>query len=144
MEPVVKQVVVPATLEKAFDRFTSEVDRWWPKETHSVSKDRCRTVIWKGPEGTELHEIDDSGTRHVWGTFTAWEPPTRFAMTWHPGRAPSTAQRIEVTFESADGGTLVTLRHAGFEALGEDAAEIRAEYDAGWVGVLGRLSASLE
>jgi uncharacterized protein YndB with AHSA1/START domain len=53
-------------------------------------------------------------------------------MTWHPGRAASTAQRLEVRFDEHDGGTRVTLVHSGWHALGADAAEVRQGYVAGW------------
>jgi hypothetical protein len=33
--PVRKSVVVGATMKKAFDVFTTDIDRWWPK-THGI------------------------------------------------------------------------------------------------------------
>ncbi len=136
IEPVVKEIRVPTTPQKAFRRFTEEIDSWWPRATHSVSLDKCRTISWEGPEGSDLYEIDEDGNRHVWGVFTAWDPPKRFAMSWHPGHEPEEAQRIEVTFEKRGKETLVTLRHSDFEGLGETAQKTRDMYESGWVGVL--------
>jgi len=136
IEAVVKEIRVPAAPEVAFERFTKEVGSWWPRSTHSVSGDMCREVSWAGPVGASLYEVDEEGTEHVWGTFTAWDPPNRMAMTWHPGRDAETAQHIEITFEAQRGGTLVRLMHGNFEALGEKAEEIRGRYDGGWIHVL--------
>ena len=73
----------------------------------------------------------------MWGTVTRWEPPTAVAFTWHPGQPAERASHVEVTFAAADGQTLVTLEHAGWEVFADPAAA-RAEYDQGWPVVLDR------
>ncbi|HEX9884977.1 MAG TPA: SRPBCC domain-containing protein [Longimicrobiales bacterium] len=143
IEPVVKEVRVPASPEVAFRRFTEGVGGWWPKATHSVSKEKCRAVFWPGPAGSDLYEVDEDGNRHVWGTFSVWEPPSRLALTWHPGRGSETAQTIEITFEPRGEETLVTLRHGGFEALGDTAQAARDDYDQGWSKVLAMYRSAL-
>lgn len=137
IEPVVKEISVPARPEEAFKQFTAGVASWWPRVTHSVSKGKCREVVWEGPAGSMLYEVDEDGERHIWGTFSEFDPPSKFVMSWHPGRNPETAQQIEVTFEARGDETLVTLRQWNFEGLGEDAASIRAQYDGGWLALLG-------
>jgi uncharacterized protein YndB with AHSA1/START domain len=143
IDAVVKEIRVAATPEKALERFTSEINKWWPRATHSVSQDRCRTVSFNGPLGAALQEVDEDGNRHVWGRFTAWKPPTRVAMTWHPGGDPDTAQQIELTFEADGDETLVTLEHGNFEALGDTALQVRARYEIGWSAVLEKYRESL-
>ena len=69
-----------------------------------------------------------------------WEPPTRFVMSWHPGRDEEGAQRLEVTFHAEGDGTRLEIVHSGWEKLGDeeriDAA--LAGYDEGWDMVLVR------
>lgn len=136
IEPVVKTVRVPVGARTAFERFTKEIGRWWPRATHSVGQEDCESVHWDGPEGAELYEVMENGERSVWGTFTEWDPPNAFAMTWHPGRGPEAAQEVRVTFTEENGETVVTLRHSGFEALGDSAPDTRDRYDGGWQSVL--------
>jgi uncharacterized protein YndB with AHSA1/START domain len=93
--------------------------------------------VLEGRIGGRFFERQEDGTEAVWGTVTAWEPPLRLAFTWHPGRAESTAQEVEVRFTPVDGGTRVELEHRGWEKLGERAEEARNEYDSGWDFVLG-------
>jgi hypothetical protein len=74
------------------------------------------------------------GEEHDWGTVTAWEPPARFACTWHPGYDPSEAQDLEVSFVPDGSGTRVELVHTGWERRGAEAAEKFANYGSagGW------------
>lgn len=143
IEPVVKEVTVPADPEAAFARFTEGLDLWWPRGTHSVSEAECASVGMEGREGGAIFEVDRSGTRHVWGTIREWIPPRVVSFTWHPGRAPDTRQTVLVTFEAAEEGTRVRLEHRGWEALGDEARATRDEYDTGWTGVLADYTRSL-
>ena len=34
IEPVIKQIVVETSRERAFQVFTDGIDRWWPREHH--------------------------------------------------------------------------------------------------------------
>jgi hypothetical protein len=45
---------------------------------------------------------------------------------------------VELNFVEMAGGSKVILRHTGWEKLGEKAARVRNEYDAGWEFVLGK------
>jgi hypothetical protein len=69
---------------------------------------------------------------------TAWEPPARFACTWHPGYDPSEGQDLDVTFVADGDGTRVELMHTGWERRGASAAEKFASYDSrgGWELIL--------
>lgn len=134
--PLVKSVLVPWAPERAFTRFTAEMASWWPLRTHSVTGGRSvRCGIEPRVGGVVFEEAAD-GTRHVWGTVTAWEPPGRVAFTWHPARTPDTAQQVEVTFAPEGGGTRLVLTHTGWETLGRDAKKARRAYPLGWTYVL--------
>jgi uncharacterized protein YndB with AHSA1/START domain len=120
----------------AFRRFTRELDRWWPRHTHSVAGERCEEVVFEEGVGGRIYERAGDQTRE-WGRVVEWEPPRRVVFTWHPGREPTTAQEVEVTFETVPTGTRVRLIHSGWETLGRAALETRARYEGGWATVLG-------
>jgi uncharacterized protein YndB with AHSA1/START domain len=144
LEPVVKEVTVAAGPEAAFRRFTDGIGDWWPLATHSVGEEMAEAVSFPKSAGGRIVERTKEGAEHLWGTVTAWEPPDRVVFTWHPGRAPETAQEVEVTFEAVPGGgTRVTVVHGGWERYGDGAAEQRDRYVPGWEMVLGRYVASL-
>jgi uncharacterized protein YndB with AHSA1/START domain len=132
--PVVREVRVVTDPATAFTLFTDRIGDWWPLATHSVFGEHATVAF----EGDRLVERAGNSSA-VWGEVLAWEPPQRFAITWHPGTDP--AQRTEVTVEfHADAGqTLVRLVHTGWERRADD---IRASYAEGWVGVLDRYAAA--
>lgn len=143
IEPVRKDVTVPATPEAAFRRFTEEVGSWWPLETHACKPGEAVDAHVEGRVGGRFYEVTRSGEEHIWGTILEWEPPRRLVYTWHPARDPAVAQKIEATFEAVDGGTRLTLVQTGWELMGDEAMELRDGYDSGWEIVLGRYVASL-
>ncbi len=132
-----KSVTVKATPERAFEVFTAGVATWWPLEQYSIGEEQATTVEIEPRVGGRFYETTAKGDEHDWGTVTGWDPPTRFATTWHPGNDPETAQDLEVTFTPVDGGTRVDLAHTGWERRGEQALEAMKGYDEGWDAVLG-------
>lgn len=142
MAPVVKEITVPADREAAFRRFTEEIDRWWPRATHSVYEEACAEVRFEGREGGRIYERSGDGEESEWGRVTAWDPPTTVSFTWYPGRDASTRQEVAVEFFDDDDGTRVRLVHSGWERLGQVAAETRDGYHTGWDAVLARFTES--
>ena len=136
VEPVRKSVVVARPVAEAFAIFTERMESWWPFAGHSVYDDRARSVVFEPRAGGEVTEVSVAGERTAWGTLLAWEPPTRFVMTWHPGRGAETAQELEVRFHAEGDGTRVELEHRGWEKLLDRAADARGGYDGGWTAVL--------
>lgn len=132
--PVVKAVTVRCSPATAFRRFTEDLAAWWPLATHHLSDDPQSCVL-EGRVGGRLFERDKAGTETVWGVVELWEPPRRLAFTWQVKTAAAQAQRVEVTFAAAAGGTRVELVHSGWEKLGDAAAARRDSYDKGWVRV---------
>jgi uncharacterized protein YndB with AHSA1/START domain len=137
-EPMVKNVVVPLDVPETFDLFTSRIATWWPLGTHSVAKERAVTCRFEAGVGGRIYEVDDRGTERSWGAVRIWEPPERVVFSWHPGRDAATAQEVEVRFSAASGGTAVHLEHRNWESLGDEAREIRRNYDTGWDLTLNR------
>jgi hypothetical protein len=135
--PLVKSVLVNCTPERAFAAFTAEIGTWWPLATHSVGQEKARTCAIEPWQGGRVFETIEGGEEHVWGHIIEWSPPRAFAMTWHPGRQADSAQRVRLVFDAHDEGARITLTHDGWEALGERAQGVRANYDKGWEKVLG-------
>lgn len=138
---VEKQVRIGVSPKRACELFTHSIGSWWPLHTHSVSSSKCaapsRHCAFETREGGALYEIMADGRREDWGRVKVWAPPQHLQFTWHPGLPPGQATLVDVTFEKDDaGGTLLTLRHTGWEARGEKASEARDQYDAGWEPVL--------
>lgn len=137
---VKKEVRVLGTAESAFVRFTEGIGSWWPVETHAVKADEVESVVFEPWVGGRVYERQRDGTEALWGTVTAWDPPRRFAMTWHPGRDVALATRLEVEFDEVEEGTRLRLTHTGWEVLGEEAAKTCREYHRGWDPVLARFA----
>jgi hypothetical protein len=135
-----KEVTVLGTVESAFQRFTEGIGSWWPLATHAVSPDDADTVIFQTWVGGRIYERQKDGAEATWGTVTAWDPPRRFAMTWHPGGDAGSATRLEVQFDEVEEGTRLRLRHTGWEVLGEEATETCRQYHKGWDPVLARFA----
>ncbi len=139
MEPLVKTVRVPLDAAEAYELFTAGIGSWWPLATHSVGQDRARTCAFEGFVGGRLFETLEDGSESVWGIVTEWRPPRRVTFSWHPGRDPETAQEVQVSFApDGDETTVVRLEHRDWHVFGDQAAEMRGNYDGGWDLVLAR------
>lgn len=137
LQPIRKQLVVAGGPARAFRLFTRGIGEWWPRHTRSVRPGESAAVHLEGRAGGRLYEVLGAGEEAVWGSVLVWEPPRRLVFTFHPGRAPETAQEVEITFAAAAAGTLVSLEHRGWERLGADAAQRMAGYMSGWDDVFG-------
>jgi len=139
--PVQKSCTVPLPPERAFDLFTARMGEWWPVETHSISANAAavRALHFEGRVGGRVIEVTADAQEYSWADVLAWNPPTRFVLSWHPATEPLAASRLEVTFRAVEGGTEVVLVHSAWEEFGEDGAALRDRYDTGWDLVLDRL-----
>jgi uncharacterized protein YndB with AHSA1/START domain len=135
LAPIVIALVVPCAPARAFDYFTRDIGRWWPLATHSCGAAEAVDVAFEPRLGGQLVERTRSGSRHVWGDVTAWEPGSRIAFTWHPGREAATAQWVDVRFVEDGEGTRVTLTHGGWDRR-DDGSVVRENYVTGWQLVL--------
>ncbi len=113
---------------------------WWPTETHSAGQHESVQVVFETHQGGRVFERTAEGVESEWGKVLEWEPPTRFVMSWHPGRDAEGAQRLEVTFYPEGDGTRLEIVHSGWEKLGdkERIDDALVGYDEGWDMVLGR------
>ena len=85
----------------------------------------------------QLVEQAVDGRTAVWGTVTRWEPGVAVALTWHPGRSPERAGRLEVAFAADRGGRpwlpWSTRAWDGYD----DPVGARDDYNRGWPRMLG-------
>jgi uncharacterized protein YndB with AHSA1/START domain len=133
-EPVRKSIRVRCTPERAFSVFTTDLARWWPLTTHSLSQARATGCGIDPLVGGQVYEVCDE-ERISWGWVLEWEPPQRFVLAWHPGGTREQAQEVEVRFTAVSDGTKVDLEHRQWEKLGERASAAREGYNAGWESV---------
>ena len=138
LQPLRKTIVVRRTPAESFEVFTARFGAWWPRDRFSLHQADSASCGIEPRAGGEVWEIAADGRREVWGTVIAWEPPHRFCMTWHPGRAPDTAQEVELRFVAVPEGTRVELEHRGWAKLGAEAAASREAYENGWAVVFDR------
>jgi uncharacterized protein YndB with AHSA1/START domain len=144
--PVVisKEIAVGVPVETAFRIFTEEIATWWPLATKSVGEEEAETLVIEPHEGGRVYERVRGGEEHEWGEVFVWKPPHRLAFTWHPGRAPETAQELEIRFTASGDQTIVELDHRGWERLVAAADEIPEHYVSGWDEVLSRFAEATE
>lgn len=134
------EVVVPASPEDAFAIFTDEIGLWWRRDTpYWNDRERGLTIRLEPGVGGRFVEVWDpeTGVGFEVGRVIGWEPGERLVLTWTQlGWAEGVTTEVTVTFEPADGGTLVRLEQTGFERV-PDADQYLTGYDAGWKTVLG-------
>lgn len=123
--PVLRAVHVRRSPEQAFRLFTDRFGSWWPLASHGLYGERAAGVAF---EDGRIVERSLDGEHTVWGEVLAWEPPTRVAFTWHPGRDDGPRTEVEVRFLADDNGTRVELTHAGWERYGDQAEDVRSSY----------------
>jgi hypothetical protein len=141
--PVRKAVVVQATRARAFEVFTTGIDRWWPK-THGIGAAPIRESVIEPFVGGRWYTKHDDGTEVVIGHVRAWEPAARFVVSWEisaewkPDARVALASEVEVRFlAEAAGGTRVELEHRDFERMGAVPGEkMRNSVDGGWPAML--------
>jgi uncharacterized protein YndB with AHSA1/START domain len=133
--PIVKELTVPATPDRAFEIFWSEIGDWWPLDRHSLSGMAGKTARGIDLEpriGGNITEIMHDGTRVLWGEITEWQPGAALAFTWQLRRPATEATRVRITFAPSEAGSKVTLSHSGWDVQGEDGTKNRESYQNGW------------
>ena len=141
IEPVRRSVGVDCSVEQAWETFTTGIFTWWPTQSHSLTGERIRDLVFEGQAGGQIYEVDADGARHPWADVLVWEPPTRLVLAWNVGAERGVPTEVEVRFtpfEDGD-GTRVELEHRAFERW-DDGERARTGYDEGWPLVLGRFA----
>lgn len=144
--PVRKSIFVSAPPERAFDVFTSGIEKWWPK-THKIGPvDLDRPVI-EPRAGGRWYQLHVDGTECEIGKVAEWEPPCRLVLIWQLTREftydPDLVTEVEVLFTPDGDGTRVDLEHRDIERMGEGAQAMRETVGGpgGWPALLELFSA---
>jgi uncharacterized protein YndB with AHSA1/START domain len=123
--PYTASVHIAADPERVFDYFTkpAAILRWMGDYA----------VLDPHPGGQFTLDINGVPVR---GRYLAVDRPHRLVLSWgHAGsdRLPPGASTVEITFAPDDGGTMVTVVHAGLPAAGAE------QHRLGWAHFLDRL-----
>ena len=143
IEPIRIDFTVACSPDHAFEVWTSRTTLWWPVE-HTVSAEPGLEVTFEPRAGGRVFERAPSGDEHEWGQVVTWEPPHRLRYLWHIRRGRTDATDVEITFRPEEGGTRVSIVHAGWERLGDRARRWREVNTMGWDGVLPAYRAACE
>ncbi len=121
---VVRTVEVEAEPATAFEMFTKEMGTWYRSTPYSWNfPDRAVGVRLEPGVGGRLVEVHDraSGEGYEFGRILVWEPGVRLVFAYRSVfLPPDPLTEVEVRFEAAGRGTLVTLEHRGFDRLPAD------------------------
>jgi len=134
--PVRRTVHTKAPPAKAFEIFTAQIGRWWPKGNGVGARPLVEVVIEPGVGG-RWFERDGEGLETQWGRVLEWAPPRRLVLGWQLNRErrfdPDLLTEVEVLFSAAEGGgTDVSLEHRDLERFGRDGAQWISSISGGW------------
>jgi uncharacterized protein YndB with AHSA1/START domain len=144
-----KQIVVPASQQRAFEVFTAGFGDFKPRE-HNLMASPIAKTVFEPRVGGHIVDIADDGSECPWARILAYEPHDRVVFSWDIGpdwqlvADPDNASEVEVRFvaESPE-RTRVELEHRhldrhgpGWEAVRDGIAD-----DAGWPLYLDRYAA---
>lgn len=131
-------VEIAASPERVFAALASkEVCDWW------VRPGVFNTTEWSGDVRVggryRTAGIARGAPYSIEGEFLEIDPPRKLVMTWHRTGTPDAPTRITYVLEKLDGGTRLTLHHAGFTS-----AENLTNVAAGWRTSFDKLASSLD
>jgi uncharacterized protein YndB with AHSA1/START domain len=124
---------VAASPQRAFSAWTdvTQLAAWWWPQLARTTYD----VDARQGGGFRISSPEINAT--VWGDYTEVDPPRRLVFTWNWQGDDEPEATVEdtvvVTFEPAEGGTLVTVAHTSSAHVPDGGAE------QGWNDVLDRL-----
>ena len=139
--PVKKTIVVNAPQAKAFEVFTSGIDRWWPK-SHGIGGAPLKLSVIEPFKGGRWYSTHEDGSESTVGHMLVWEPPSRVVFSWEISAEwkpdATVASEVEVRFiAEGPNSTRVELEHRNFEALGQTGGEkMRSDVSGGWPALM--------
>lgn len=144
-----RQIVVQATVEKAFDVFTTRFGDFKPEEHNLLSAPIAETVL-EPRVGGHIYDRAVDGTECRWARILVFDPPHRIVFSWDIGPtwqlepSPENASEVEVSFApDGPGRTRVTLEHRNIERHGPGWESVRdgVADEQGWPLYLDRYAA---
>ena len=134
---ILATVEIAAPPERVFQALASpEVVDWWVRpgvfDTREWTGDARVGGRWRASG------VGNGRPYVLEGEFLEVDPPRRLAHTWQAAGAPGAPTTVTYLLEPLDGGTRITLRHAGFNSR-----ETCANTAIGWETSFERLAESL-
>jgi uncharacterized protein YndB with AHSA1/START domain len=135
-----QQIVVNASLERAFRVFTEQFGDFKPSE-HNLMNAPIAETVFEPRVGGHIYDRAVDGSICKWASIIAYEPPNRVAFTWNIGPTwqiesdPERRSEVEVRFiAESDERTRVELEHRHIERHGEGWEAVAAGVggDGGW------------
>ena len=144
-----KQIVVPASQQRAFEVFTSGFGDFKPRE-HNIMASPITKTVFEPRVGGHIVDVAEDGTECRWARILAYEPHDRVVFSWDIGpdwrlvADPDNASEVEVRFiaESPE-RTRVELEHRNIDRHGPGWEAVRdgIATDQGWPLYLDRYAA---
>ena len=145
------QVTVDAPIERAFAVFTEDFGSFKPREHNMLAVDIAETVF-EPRVGGRLFDRGVDGSECHWARVLAFEPPTRFVISWNLNPQwqvetdPGKASEVEVRFiPETPERTRIELEHRHLDRHGDGWEGIRDSVgsEGGWPGCLRRFAQRL-
>ena len=141
MSTAIAAIEVPCGPDTAFDIFSGDIGIWWKPGTRYWNDSARGVELRLEPHvGGRLIEVHDAGTGDGFeiGRVLVWEPGKRLVFTWRQDDWPASEfTEVEVRFEPAGSGTLVTVEHGGWDRVRSAGPGITDGYSHGWQELLG-------
>jgi uncharacterized protein YndB with AHSA1/START domain len=134
------EIVVEATIERAFSAFTNDFGAFKPREHNILSVDIAET-IFESHAGGHLYDRGVDGSECRWARVLAYDPPDRLVITWDISPQwqietdPDKTSEVEIRFISeTPKRTRVVLEHRNLDRHLEGWEAVREGVDSegGW------------
>jgi uncharacterized protein YndB with AHSA1/START domain len=134
------QIIVEATIERAFRSFTEDFDRIKPRE-HNMLDVEIEETVFEPREGGRIFDRGVDGSECHWARVLVFEPPHLVVFSWDisPQWQIETdherTSEVEVRFfAEGSGRTRVELEHRNLDRHGEgwQAERDSVESEGGW------------
>jgi uncharacterized protein YndB with AHSA1/START domain len=142
---VVRRTInVSASQQRAFEVFTVQFGKWWPRD-YQIGQSPMADFVLEPKVGGRWYELGVDGSECDTGRVIAFDPPERLILAWQLNEQwqydpdPGHASEVEVRFiAEGPSQTRVELEHRGFDRHGAGADGVHDSVDAptGWTYVL--------
>ena len=137
-----RELVVDASIEKAFATFVDRFDEIKNKEHNLLASPIARTTF-EDHVGGNIYDVGEDGSECRWSRVLVYEPPDRVVFSWDISPQwqiegdPDRCSEVAMSFIAiSDTQTRVVLEHRHIERHGEGWEGLSFGVEAGWVEYL--------
>jgi uncharacterized protein YndB with AHSA1/START domain len=124
-------VVVDVPAEQAFSVFTEGIGTWWSPDHHILQAELAE-MVFEPRVGGHVYDRGVDGSECRWARVLAYEPPTRFVISWDINLQwqlepdPQRTSEVEVRFiPEGPQRTRVELEHRHLDRHGDGWEQMR-------------------